>query len=95
MSLLASIFYWVLQAFFFLLIGRFILDLVLSTNPSWRPKGFILVLSEITMTITDLPLSKVRKIIPPIRFGVISIDLAWTILISAVLFLQGIVKAFI
>lgn len=95
MSLLALIIYWALQVFFFMLVGRFILDLILTSNPSFRPKGLILVLAEITMTVTDVPLKFVRKYVKPIRFGVISLDLAWTILVSAVLFLQGIVSAFI
>jgi YggT family protein len=95
MSLLALIAYWLLQAYFFALIGRFILDLILTTNPSWRPKGLVLVLAEMAMTITDPPLRWIRRFVPPLRFGVIALDLAWTILISAVLFVQGIISAFI
>jgi YggT family protein len=95
MSLLAQFIYWLLQAYFFALIGRFILDLILTTNPSWRPKGLFLVLAEVVMTITDPPLRWIRRIVPPLRFGVIALDLAWTILISAVLFTQGLVAAFI
>jgi len=95
MSLLALILYWSLQTYFFALIARFILDLVLTTNPSWRPRGLFLVLAEVTMTITDPPLRWIRRFVPPLRFGVIALDLAWTILISAVLFTQGVVAAFI
>lgn len=95
MGLIALIIYWLLQAYFFALIARFILDLILTSNPSWRPRGLVLVVAEVIMTLTDGPLKAIRKIVPPLRFGVISLDLGWTILVSAVLFAQGIVSAFI
>lgn len=95
MNLLALIIYWALQVFFFVLVGRFILDLILTSNPTFRPRGAVLIIAEVIMTITDVPLNFVRKYVKPIRFGVISLDLAWTVLVSAVLFVQGIVSAFI
>jgi YggT family protein len=91
MSLPAALFYWALQAYFLLLIVRFLLDLMLSANPSWRPKGLVLVVAEVTMTLTDPPLKLIRRIIPPIRLGAFSIDLGWTILVSAILFAQRLV----
>lgn len=91
MSLPAALFYWALQAYFLLLIVRFLLDLMLSANPSWRPRGVILVVAEITMTLTDPPLKLIRKIIPPIRLGAFSIDLGWTILVTAILFAERLV----
>ena len=93
MSLLAQFIYWLLQAYFFALIGRFILDLILTTNPSWRPKGMVLVLLEIIMTITDVPLNFVRRFIPPIRMGAIAFDLGWTLLVMVIFFAQRLVLA--
>ena len=95
MSLPAALLYWALQAYFLLLIVRFLLDLMLSANPSWRPRGFLLVVAELTMTLTDPPLKLVRRIIPPLRLGAFSIDLAWTILVSAVLFAERLVLAWL
>ncbi len=95
MNLIALVIYWVLQVYFLVLVGRFILDLVLSVNPSWRPKGPVLVLAEIAFTLTDPPLKFLRRFIPPIRLGMFSIDLAWTILLLSVLFAERIVATFI
>ncbi|MEY4409766.1 MAG: hypothetical protein RLZ99_239, partial [Actinomycetota bacterium] len=39
-------------------------------------------------TITDPPLKLVRRFVPPLRLGVIALDLAWTIVFIAALFLQ-------
>lgn len=95
MSLIASIVYWLLQVYFLVLVARFILDLVLSVNPSWRPKGPVLVLAEISMTLTDPPLKFIRRFIKPVRLGMFSIDLAWTVLIFGILFAERMVAAFI
>lgn len=95
MSLIASVVYWLLQVYFLVLVARFILDLVLSVNPSWRPKGPVLVLAEISMTLTDPPLKFIRRFIKPVRLGMFSIDLAWTVLIFGILFAERMVAAFI
>jgi YggT family protein len=94
MGLIAVVIYWLLQAYFFALIGRFIIDLVLSFNRSWRPKGLVLVLVESIYTITDPPLKAIRKIIPPVRVGAIQLDFAWTLLLLIVTFAQRFVLAF-
>jgi len=95
MNLIALVTYWALQVYFLVLVGRFILDLVLSVNPSWRPKGPVLVVAEIAFTLTDPPLKFLRRFIPPLRLGMFSIDLAWTVLLLGVLFAERIVATFI
>lgn len=91
MGLVAVILWWLLQAYFFALVARLFVDLALSVNPSWRPSGFILPIVEIVMTITDPALKLIRRIIPPIRLGVIQLDLGWTALVFAIFFLQRLV----
>ncbi len=91
MGLIALILWWALQVFFFAMMGRLIVDLLLSVNPSWRPKGFVLILVELVMTVTDPVLKLVKRIIPPIRMGVIQFDLGWTLIVMAIFFLQRIV----
>ena len=91
MGLVAVILWWLLQAYFFALVARLFIDLALSVNPSWRPAGLILPSVEIVMTITDPALKVMRRIIPPIRLGVIQLDLGWTVLVFAIFFLQRLV----
>ena len=93
MGLIALVLYWLLQVYFFALIGRFVIDLVLSVNRSWRPKGIVVMIVESIFTVTDPPLKLVRKIIPPLRLGAIQLDFGWTIVMTAVLFAQGFVRA--
>jgi YggT family protein len=95
MSLLALVAYWALQIYFYALIGRLILDLMMSLNPSFRPKGILLPVAEIVFTVTDPPLKFLRQFIKPVRVGSISLDFGWTLLVLGVVFLQGIVRGFI
>lgn len=91
MGLIAVVLYYLLQAYFFALIGRFIIDLVLSFNRGWRPRGLLVVLVESIYTITDPPLKLIRKIVPPVRVGAIQLDFGWTLLLLAVTFAQRLV----
>ena len=91
MGLVAVILWWLLQAYFFALVARLFIDLALSVNPSWRPAGLILPIVEVVMTITDPALKLMRRIIPPIRLGLIQLDLGWTVLVFAIFFLQRLV----
>lgn len=72
--------------------ARLILDLVRSVNPSWRPRGAVLALAELAMTVTDPFIKVTRRIIPPVRLGNISFDLGWTILMFVIGFLSRIVQ---
>jgi YggT family protein len=82
-----------LALFFFLilLIGRLILDYVQMFARSWRPTGPLLVIAEIIYTVTDPPLRALRKVIPPLRLGGISLDLSFLVLFLLVVIAQGLV----
>mgnify|MGYP000116561213 CR=1 FL=1 len=95
MGLIALVLYWLLQVYFFALIGRFIFDLILSVNRNWRPKGLVVAVVESIYTITDPPLKLVRKILPPLRLGAMQIDFGWTVVFFAVVFVQNIVRSLI
>lgn len=92
MDLVAIILWWLLQVFFYLLIARLFIDLVLSVNRSWRPRGLILVVFELVLSITDPPLKFVRRFIPPLRFGGMQLDFGWSLLVLAIVFAQSFVR---
>jgi YggT family protein len=74
----------VLWIFFVLLIIRLVLDYVQMFARSWRPTGPVLVLAEVVYTITDPPLRALRRVIPPLRIGSVSLDLSFLVLIVLV-----------
>lgn len=92
MGLIAQILLFALQIYFYALIGRLILDLLASVNPSFRPKGILLPVAEVIFTITDPPLKFLRQFIKPVRLGAISLDFAWTVLVLGVVFAQNLVR---
>lgn len=91
MPIVVAILQWALEILLWSFIARFVLDLVLSVNPQFRPRGLILVLAEIVMTVTDVPLKFLRRFIKPLRLGPVALDFSWTIAILLVSILQGLV----
>jgi YggT family protein len=89
--MLALIAYWALQIYFYALIGRLILDLLISFRPGFRPRGPFLPVSVIIFTVTDPPLKFLRRYIKPVSFGAISLDFAWTLLVLGVIVLRNLV----
>jgi YggT family protein len=74
----------VLYIFLLFLIGRLVLEVLQSFARSWKPTGPVLVIAEITYTITDPPLKLLRRFIPPVRLGNVALDLSFTVLILVV-----------
>ncbi|MDQ1710332.1 MAG: YggT family protein [Frankiaceae bacterium] len=74
----------VLTAFLLLMFIRFIVDLVMAFSRDWRPSGILIVIFEVTYTITDPPLKALRRIIPTLRLGNFALDLSFLILFIAV-----------
>jgi YggT family protein len=81
-----AIVYGALWFFFLLLIGRLVLDYIQMFARSWRPRGPLLVVAEIVYTITDPPLKALRRVIPPLRIGQITLDLSFLVLVILVQF---------
>jgi YggT family protein len=82
-----------LWLYFILLIGRLVLDYIQMFARSWRPQGPVLVIAEIIYTATDPPLRALRKIIPPLRLGSISLDLSFLVLLILIQVMISILSA--
>ena len=93
MSLVLGLLIIALWLYFILLIGRLILDYIQMFARSWRPQGPVLVIAEVIYTATDPPLRALRKIIPPLRLGSISLDLSFLVLLILIQVLISILKA--
>jgi len=86
-SLLAG----VLQLFLFALLGRLILDYIRMFARNWRPSGISLYFVEAVYSITDKPMGFIRRFIPPLRIGPVSLDLSFIVLFFAIQLLIPIV----
>jgi YggT family protein len=68
---------------YLLLLARVVLDVTRSFARSWRPVGPAAVGLELIYSSTDAPVKTLRRLIPPLRIGGISIDLSvWLLLIG-------------
>jgi YggT family protein len=78
---------YVLTIYLVILIGRMIFGWVQVFARDWRPKGIVLVLAEAIYTVTDPPLKFLRRFIPPLRLGMMALDLSFMVLFIVVLIL--------
>jgi YggT family protein len=72
---------------------RFVVDWVQVFARAWTPHGILLVLLEGVYSITDPPIKALRRVIPPLRIGSISLDLSFLIVIIAAYVLLRINRA--
>lgn len=59
---------------------RLILDWVQSFARDWRPRGVMLVVATSVYAVTDPPLGWLRRVIPPLNLGGISLDMGFLLL---------------
>jgi YggT family protein len=93
LTLVGSVLELVLWLALVMLFIRFVVDWVQVFARSWRPRGPLLVVLEGVYTVTDPPLRALRKVIPPLRFGGIGIDLSFMVLLLIVYLLLSINRA--
>lgn len=72
-----------IQIYTYVLWARLILEWVRVLNPRFRPRGVLLVLVELVYTLTDPPIKLIRRVLPPINLGQVSIDLGWMVTMFA------------
>jgi len=95
MPLLGHILWWVLRVYSLIIVARIIIDWVRAYNPSWRPRGIVLVLAEIAYTLTDWLLKLVRRVVPPLRLGPIALDIGLILLFMLIGILQNLVSIYL
>jgi YggT family protein len=83
-SILLQIVYLLLFVFLYILFARFVLGLVMSIGRRWRPGPGSAAAMEVVWSVTDPPLKALRRVIPPLRLGTVSIDLASLVLLVIV-----------
>lgn len=85
----ASFLIWL---YLMLLIARMVIGLILVFSRDFQPRGIALIIFESVFSVTDPPLKALRRIIPPLRIGQISLDLAFLVLFIALQILLRILQ---
>lgn len=86
-SVIATVAYYLLLIYFFVMWARFILELARNFARGWRPRGIGLVLAEAVFSLTDPPIRAMRRLVPPVRVGGAALDFAWSIVMLGVIIL--------
>ena len=91
MQYLREVLFYVLTIYLVVLVGRMIFGWIQVFAREWRPSGIILVIAEGIFTATDPPLKFLRRFIPPLRLGMVAMDLSFMVLFIVVLILLEVV----
>ena len=91
MSILLQVAYLLLFVFLYTLFARFVMSLVMSFGRRWRPGKGAAAALEVVWSVTDPPLKALRRVIPPLRLGTVSVDLASLVLLVIVFVLMSFV----
>jgi len=82
----------VLLVFYLLIIARLVVETTRSFARSWRPVGTAAIGLEVVYVITDPPMKALRRIIPPLRLGGISLDMSVLVLLIVVWILKDVAQ---
>jgi len=80
-SIVFQVVYLVVYAFLLMLLSRFVLGAVLQYGRRWQPGRGASAAMESVWSVTDPPLKALRRVIPPLRIGTVSLDLASLVLL--------------
>ncbi len=91
LSILWQALYLLLYLFLLTLLARFVLGWVLQFGRRWHPGRGAAAALESVWSVTDPPLKALRRVIPPLRIGTVSIDLASLVLLVILIVLMELV----
>ena len=93
MTVAREILYYGLFVFLLLLIFRLVMDYVFMFARSFRPQGLLAMALELAYSAIDPPLKTVRRVLPPLRVGSVSIDLGFFVVFVVTSILMSVVAA--
>lgn len=81
-----------IQILLYLLLARIVIDYIMMFSRSWQPRGLVLAFVDVVFRLTDPPLRFVRRFIPPLRIGQISLDIGFIVLFIGLQVVAGFVR---
>jgi YggT family protein len=93
LSIVAQVAYLLLYLLYLMLFARFTLSWVLQFGRRWHPGRGAAASLEVVWSVTDPPLRALRRVIPPLRVGTVSLDLSAIVLLLILFVLMNLVVA--
>lgn len=70
----------VLRIYWFILLGRVIIEMIRSFSRRWSPPRWFAVAAEPLFVLTDVAVKPLRRLIPPVRLGGVALDVSILVL---------------
>ena len=90
-SIVAQVLYLLLYLFFLALMARFVMGWVLAFGRRWHPGRGAAATLEAVWSVTDPPLKALRRVIPPLPLGTVTVDLSAIVLLLILFVLMQVV----
>ena len=90
-ALFERILTYALYVYLLLVLGRLVVEATRQFARAWRPVGYSAVGLELMYMATDPPIKVLRRLIPPLRIGPVSIDLSILIVLIVLWLVLGLV----
>ncbi|PZS32688.1 MAG: YggT family protein [Pseudonocardiales bacterium] len=94
MALFWGVVAYVLYVYILLILARLVVEATRQFARAWRPAGVAAIGVEAVYVATDPPLRLLRRLVPPVRIGKVSLDLSIILLLLAILGLQRLALTF-
>jgi YggT family protein len=88
MSLLWQVIGYALWIYIILILARIVIEWTRQFARSWRPVGAAAVGLELVYVATDPPIRLLRRLVPPLQLGTVSLDLSVIILLIVLIALR-------
>ncbi|HEY8828053.1 MAG TPA: YggT family protein [Jatrophihabitantaceae bacterium] len=88
MTMFWGVLAYILYIYILVILARFVVEATRQFARAWRPAGVAAVGVEAVYLATDPPLRLLRRLVPPIQLGKVSLDLSIIILLLAILALH-------
>jgi YggT family protein len=88
MALLWGVIGYALYVYILLILARLVVDWTRQFARKWRPAGAAAIGLEVVYIATDPPIRLLRRLVPPLQLGTVSLDLSVIILLIVMVVLQ-------
>ena len=94
MTLLWGVIGYAIYLYIVLILARIVLDWTRQFARSWQPVGTAAVGVELVYSVTDPPIRLLRRLVPPLQLGTVSLDLSVIILLIVLIVLRQVALTF-
>jgi YggT family protein len=85
---------YVLYLYVVVILARIVIETTRQFARSWRPAGVAAIGLEAVYMLTDPPIKALRRLVPPLHLGAVSVDLSILILLLSILALNWVVSSY-